>query len=66
MKFKMKFKELKSILAVTDEYKIFLKDNILFCDHETIDEVSKENGLYDKKVIFIKASDEDTLCIYLR
>ena len=62
----MKFKELKSILAVSDEYKIILEDNILWCDDETIDEVSKENGLYDKKVLFIKASDEDTLCIRLR
>ena len=62
----MKFKELKSILAVTDDYKIILEDNILYCDDETIDEVSEKNGLYDKKVLFIKASDEDILCIRLR
>ena len=62
----MKFKELKSVLAVSDEYKIILEDNILYCDDETIDEVSEENGLYYKKVLFIKASDEDMLCIRLR
>ena len=62
----MKFKELKSILAVTDDYKIILEDNILYCDDETIGEVSEKNELYDKKVLFIKASDEDILCIRLR
>lgn len=62
----MKFKELKSILGVTDKYKIVLEDNILYCDDESIDEVSEENGLYDKKVLFIKASDEDILFIRLR
>ena len=45
----MKFKELKSVLAVSDEYKIILEDNILYCDDETIDEVSEENKLNDKK-----------------
>lgn len=62
----MKFKELKSILSVTDEYKIELEDKILYCDDETIDEMAEENNLDDKEVIFIKASDEDFLYIRLR
>lgn len=62
----MKFKELKSILSVTDEYKIKLENRILYCDDETIDEMTEENNLDDKEVMFIKASDEDFLYIRLR
>ena len=46
---KMKFEEIKNILSVTDEYKISLGDKTLYCDDETIDEVSEENKLNDKK-----------------
>ena len=62
----MKFEELKNTLSVTDEYKIELEDKIFYCDDETIDEVTEENNLNDKEVIFIKASDEDFLYIRLR
>lgn len=62
----MKFKELKSILSVTDAYKIKLENKILYCDDETIDEMTEENILDDKEVMFIKASDEDFLYIHLR
>ena len=62
----MKFKELKNILSVTDKYEISLEHKTLYCDYDTIDEVSKENNLDDKKVIFIKADDEDYLYICLR
>ena len=62
----MKFEELKNTLSVTGEYKIELEDKIFYCDDETIDEVTEENNLNDKEVIFIKASDEDFLYIRLR
>lgn len=62
----MKFKDLKNILSVCDEYEISLEDKTLYCDAETIDEVTEENNLDDKEVIFIKASDEDFLYICLK
>ena len=62
----MKFKDLKNILSVCDEYEISLENKTLYCDDETIDEVTEENNLDDKEVIFIKASDEDYLYICLK
>lgn len=62
----MKFKELRSILSVVDSYEIRLQAQTIVCNDDTIDEVTEENKLNDKDVLFVRADDEQYLYIRLK